>query len=224
MHIIIVGAGRVGSSLARWLVSAGHEIAVVDSNRYRCVALDEALGSVSIIGDGTDAGVLSKAGINRADVLIATTRKDDVNLVACQLAKHHFKVPKTVSVATVRVHAELFSILGIDLAVDITEIVLGRIQEAISHPRIVHLLPVSGIDGKAVVSFKVPARFGMEGRPIRDISLPDGTMIPLLITREGDATIPGENTLIRAGDEIVAVTTAQLREDLKDLFGGDIEN
>ena len=77
---------------------------------------------------------------------------------------------------------------------------------------------VSGIDGKAVVSFKIPARFGTEGRPMRDIPLPDGTMIPLLITREGDATIPGENTLIRAGDEILAVTTAQLEEDVRNLF------
>ena len=66
MHIIIVGAGRIGSSLARWLVSAGHETAVVDWDRSRCAALDEALGSVSVIGDGTDAGVLAKVGINRA--------------------------------------------------------------------------------------------------------------------------------------------------------------
>jgi trk system potassium uptake protein TrkA len=218
MHIIIVGAGRIGSSLARWLVSAGHEIAVVDRDRSRCAALDEALGSVTVSGDGTDAGVLSKAGLNRADVLIATTRKDDVNLVACQLAKHHFKVPRTVSVVNVRVHAELFSILGIDLAIDVPEIVLGRIQEALSHPGIVHLMPVSGIDGKSVVSFKIPARFGTEGRPMRDISLPDGAMIPLVITREGEATIPSENTLIRAGDEVVAVTTAQFEEDLRDLF------
>ena len=224
MHIIIVGAGRVGSSLAGWLVSAGHEIAVVDWDRSRCASLDEALGSVSVVGDGTDAGVLSKAGINRADVLIATTRKDDVNLVACQLAKPHFNVSRTVSMVSVRVHAELFSILGIDLAIDVTEIVLGRIQESLSHPGIVHLMPVSGIDGKSVVSFKVPARFGTEGRPMSNISLPDGTMIPLVITREGDATIPGDNTLIRAGDEVVAVTTAQLEEDVRNLFTEDIEN
>ena len=224
MHIIIVGAGRIGSSLARWLVSAGHETAVVDWDRSRCAALDEALGSVSVIGDGTDAGVLAKAGINRADELIATTRRDDVNLVACQIAKHHFNVPRTVSVVNVRAHAELFSILGIDLTIDVTEIVLGRIQEALSHSGIVHLMPVSGVDGKAVVSFKIPARFGTEGRPMRDISLPDGTMIPLVITREGGATIPGENTLIRAGDEIVAVTTAQLEEDVRNLFTESLES
>ena len=223
MHIVIVGAGRIGGSLGRWLISAGHEIAVVEWERSRCSALDEALGSITVLGDGSDAGALANAGTNRADVLIATTRKDDINLAACQLAKHHFNVARTISVVNVRDHAELFGILGVDVSIDVTEMVLGRIEEGLSHRGLVHLMPVSDMDGKSVVSFKIRSRFGSKGRRIRDISLPDGTIVPLVISREGEASIPTDSTVIREGDEVIVVATAQAEEHLRDLLIEEIE-
>jgi trk system potassium uptake protein TrkA len=215
MHIVIVGAGRIGVSLARWLVSAGHEIAAVDCDRSRCSVIDESLGSVSVTGDGTNVGLLGKAGANRAQVLIATTSRDDVNLVACQLAKHHFDVPRTISVVNIHDHAQLFSILGIDIPIDVTEIVLDRVQERIALQGLVRLMPVLGRDSQSLVAIKVPPQSGIEGRLIKDLSLPDGTLITLVISRDGNASIPDENTLIRAGDEVVAVTTAQAEEELR---------
>ena len=214
MHVVIVGAGRIGTSLARWLVSAGHEIAVVDRNRARCNALDEALGSVCILGDGTDTGALARAGSNRADVLIATSRNDDVNLVACQLAIHNFGVSRTISVVNTSDHTELFNALGIDVTVDIPESVLERIQEGLSAEGLVHLMPVAGINGRSLVAIKIPPKSG--ARPIRDISLPDGTLISLVISREGDVSVPSDGTVIRAGDEVVAITSAQEEEELRD--------
>ncbi|MGH2542601.1 MAG: NAD-binding protein, partial [Ardenticatenaceae bacterium] len=90
MYFVIVGAGIIGASLARWLVASNHEVAVIDTNQARCAAIDDELGSVSVLGDGTEVGVLSKAGVNRAATLIALTGDDDVNLVACQVARHLF--------------------------------------------------------------------------------------------------------------------------------------
>ena len=218
MHIVIIGAGRIGVSLASWLVSAGHEIAVVDRDRSRCSALDEVIGSVSVLGDGTEASVLAKAGANRADVLIATCRSDDVNMVACQLARHHFQVSKTISVVNARDYTDLFGLLGIDVFIDVNELVLGRIQEALALHGVARLMPVPGRDSKSVVAIKIPPESGAAGRPIKDISFPDGTLISLVISRDGSASIPSEDTLIRAGDEVVAVTTAQEEERLRDLL------
>ena len=218
MHIVIVGAGRVGATLAGWLVSVGHEVAVIDEDRTRCASIDEALGSVSIVGDGTEPGVLIKAGANRADVLVAATGKDDVNLVACQLAKHRFEVLKTVAVVNVRDHANLFGLLGVDVTVDVAEIVLGRIQQALTSHGLVQLMPVSDRDGKVLVSIKIPTDSRTASRPLKDISIPDGTMISLVISSDGSASIPGENTLIQAGDAVVAVTTDEEDEELRDLL------
>jgi trk system potassium uptake protein TrkA len=128
MYFLIVGAGEVGVALARWLVTAEHEIAVVDKNPSRCAAVDDELGSITVVGDGTEAEVLAKAGANRADVFIATTGKDDENMVACQLAKHRFGAARTISLANNPENERLFNLLRIDSTVNTTDLVVGRIQ------------------------------------------------------------------------------------------------
>ncbi len=218
MYIVVVGAGRIGSSLAKWLVAAGHEIAVVEEDDGRCSALDEALGNVSVAGDCVDATVLERAGTNRADILIATAGRDDVNLAVCQLAKNHFDVPRTVSVVNVREHTELFEVLEVDVVVDATDLMLGQIQRGLSANGLLHLMPVSEELGTSLVAIKIPRQYGRAGRTIRDISLPPNTFISLVIPRDGDATIPDIDTQIRAGDEVVAVTTAQGEDELRDLL------
>jgi trk system potassium uptake protein TrkA len=218
MHIVVVGAGYTGSALARWLLSSGHEVSVVERDRGRCEELDEVLGSVSVFGDGTDSAVLAKAGTNRADVVVATTRSDDVNLVACQLAKHHFAVPRTMSVVNVRERTELFGMAGIDVNIDVTELVLGQIQHGLSPVGFVHLMPVPGPDSKALVNIRIPADSVPEERRVRDLSLPNGTVLSLVITRDGSATVPSGDTVIRAGDELIAVTTAEAEEELRTLL------
>ena len=125
MHIVVIGAGRIGVAVARWLLSAGHEIAVVEKDHARCAQIDEAVGSVSVHGSGTDVAVLARAGANRADVVIATTSADDVNLVACQLAKQHFGAARTMSLVNDSERAELFGMASIDASVDVTGAAIG---------------------------------------------------------------------------------------------------
>ena len=132
MYVVIVGAGRVGLSLARWLVATEHEVTVIDSDSARCAALDDELGSISLVGDGTDMEVLARGGTNRAEILIAATGRDDFNAMACQLARHHFGVGRTVSLVNIPDHERLFSILGIDVTIDTTDLITRRIQEELS--------------------------------------------------------------------------------------------
>ena len=111
-------------------MAAQHEVTVVDRDAARCAALEERLGSVSVVGDGTEASALGKAGVNRADIFVAATARDDENIVACQLAKHHFGVSRTVSLVNMPDHERLFSLLGIDLTIDVTNLIVDRIKEA----------------------------------------------------------------------------------------------
>lgn len=129
MYVLIVGAGRVGSAIARWLLAGDHEIAVIDKDPERCSAIEEELGGVAVLGDATEATILAKAGANRADLLIATTRRDDENLVACQLAKHRFGAGRVVALVNVPEHVDLFARLGIDVTVNLTQLLVDRIQE-----------------------------------------------------------------------------------------------
>lgn len=219
MHVVVVGADRLGRAVARWLVAAGHEIAVVDSSRTRCVAIDEAFGSVSVHGSGVDRAVLARAGANRADVLIATDKDDGANLVTCQIAKQRFEVPTTISVVNRSDHVDLFNVLGVDVVVDAPDLVLNRIQEGVAFQGITHLkpLPADGTE-RSLVSVHVPASYGPDGLRLDAFPFPDGTLPTLVIPRDGVPQLPNGDIMVRAGDEIIAVTTAQGEDELRDLL------
>ena len=221
MHVVIAGAGRVGCAVARWVFSAGNEVAVIDSDPSRCAAIEAQLGSVAVEGDATEVGTLSRAGTNRADILVATTRSDETNLVACQLARSMFRVSNTVSLVRSNDHGRLFNLLGIDSTINTTDLVVGRVQEQLSIYGLVHLMPVRGADGGFLVSVKIPPDAGIAGTRLGDMRLPNGTLISLVISRDGKASIPGESTMIQAEDEVVAVTTSLEEDELRELLTGE---
>ena len=97
MYIVVVGGGMVGFHLTRALFNAGHEVFIVDTDGKRVEELIKHFGNVAIKGDGSEPSIQIAAGVARADILIATTGVDEDNLAACQLAKHQFNVPKTVT-------------------------------------------------------------------------------------------------------------------------------
>lgn len=215
MHIVIAGAGKIGTVLAKWFVSSGHEIAVIEQDRDAGRILDETFGAVSILGDPTDEAVQAKAGTNRADAFIAATGRDDVNLAACQLAKHQFGVQRTISTVNKPGRSELFEVLGIDVAVDVAGLIANRIQEAVDSDSVAFLLPV-GTDGKSVVAMRIPQSPNMTERSLADINLPPEILVPLIISRDGSHSIPTGETMIQSGDEILVVASPQDIEDFKE--------
>ena len=132
MYILIVGAGRVGAAVAKQLLMAEHEITVIDNDPDRCIVIEEELGGVAGLGEGTEAAILGRAGANRANVFIATTRRDDDNLVACQLAKHWFGATRVVALVNVPEHVELFNRLGIDVSVNTAQLLVNKIEDSLS--------------------------------------------------------------------------------------------
>ena len=129
MYAIIIGAGRVGTAIARWLLDAEQEITVIDRDPERFAAIEDELGSVAVRGDATESQVLWKAGASRADVLIATGRRDDENLVICQMAAHLFGVGRVMSIVSITEHVELFDRLGVSESIDTTAILVEAIEE-----------------------------------------------------------------------------------------------
>ena len=221
MYVVVAGGGRIGTALARWLISAGHEVSVVESDPNACVDLDDALGSISVPGLYTSSEALRRAGANRADVFVATTADDGTNLVACQLARHHFGVLRTMSVVNDDDNADLFASLGIGIAT-LTDLALAKMQEGFSTRGMTHLMPITNVDGKTMVSIKIPSTAGTEERPLERIPLPEGTLVALVITRDGSVSAPTADTSIRAGDEIVIVTETAAEEELRDTLMGSL--
>ncbi len=131
MYVVILGAGEVGLGLTRWLLAADHEVTVIDPDPLRCAELDDEFGGISIVGDGTDPDVLAKAGCNRADVFVGARGADEENLVACQLARHHFQTLRTVSLVAIPERESLFDLLGIDATVNTTDAVVDRLKDGL---------------------------------------------------------------------------------------------
>ena len=114
MKIIIMGCGRVGAQIARLLEQDGHEITVLDTDAYSFRRLPHDFGGTALLGNGMDEEVLRRAGIEEADVFVAMTQGDNRNVMAAQIAKHIFNVPRVISRIYDPLRQEMYDTLGIE--------------------------------------------------------------------------------------------------------------
>ncbi|MEE9490669.1 MAG: TrkA family potassium uptake protein [Dehalococcoidia bacterium] len=219
MYIIIVGGGEVGFHLARILLNDGHEVLILEQDAARCERLCEELGEVVYRGDGCEAATLDSVGTGRADMLVAVTDGDEDNLVACQVAKHKFNVPRTIARITNPKNETIFEMLGIDATVSSTNLILAHIeQELPSHPLIPLLKLKSGTF--EVVEVKIPPGSKVVGRKIGSFRLPKGSAVLLVIGKDKGPQIPTEETVLEAEDEVVVITSAENEEAMRAMLSG----
>jgi trk system potassium uptake protein TrkA len=114
MKVVIMGCGRVGGRLAGLLATEGHDVAILDLDDYSFRRLPPDFGGTALVGNGTDEDALKKAGIEKADAFIALTQGDNRNIMACQIAKHIFNVPRVLCRTYDPLRRELFGSLGIE--------------------------------------------------------------------------------------------------------------
>ncbi len=114
MKIIIMGCGRVGAQIASLLEHGGHEITVLDTDAYSSRRLPSDFSGTALLGNGMDEEVLRRAGIEEADIFIAMTQGDNRNVMAAQIAKHIFNVPRVISRIYDPLRQELYDTLGIE--------------------------------------------------------------------------------------------------------------
>ena len=139
MFVLVVGGGKVGYYLAKELVDSGHEVALMEKDATRARQIADEIGSIVIPHDGCEGKYLGEAGCNRADVVAAVTGDDEDNLVICQMAKHHFDVPRTIARVNNPKNEVLFRHLGVDELVSPTRMILGSIEQDIPVHELLHL-------------------------------------------------------------------------------------
>lgn len=218
MYIIIVGGGKIGYYLAKQLLEDQHEVLIIEQDAEKCAQIADDLGEVVMLGDGCEAATLERAGMARADMVIAVTGDDEDNLVVCQVAKHKFDVPHTVARLNNPKNETIFKKLGIDATISSTSVILAHIeQELPSHP-LIPLMTLKG--GLEIVEIKIPPEAQAVGRPIRGILLPQQSLIALIVGPDGQPRLPTNDTIIQAGDEVVAVTALENEEGLRSALIG----
>ncbi len=129
MFIVVAGAGKVGFHLARALV-AEHELLIIENDPGRADYVAEELGDEVVMqGDACDAATMERAGMERADLVVAVTGDDEDNLTFCQIAKAKFNVPRAVARINNPQNETLFKQLGIDATVSATTLIMAHIEQ-----------------------------------------------------------------------------------------------
>ena len=213
MYIVIIGGGQVGFYLAKELVESNHEVLVIEENPSRSAEIAETLGEIVMCGDGCEAAIQEQVGTARADLLLAVTGEDQDNLVACQVAKHVFNVPRTVARINDPKNELIFRKLGIDFTVSATSVILSQIeQELPDHPLIPLLTLRSGFE---IVEVKIPRGARVAGTPLGELVLPAQSIIWGVIDAEGTPLAPDAARVLDGGDAVVVVAPVESEEALR---------
>ena len=218
MFIAIVGCSASGYHLSKALIAGGHEVVVIEQSLERFDLLRDELGTVALLGDGTEELTLKRAGIARADVVVSLTGVDATNLVISQMTKHIFHVPRTMALIKDPKNEPLFHEVGIDVVVNSTHLVLESMEAGVPGRPLVHLMNLR-VPGLELVSISIPEDSNIIGKHINEIELPPNSFITLMVKKTG-ATLPNGRSVVEAEDEIVAVTPEGDEQILYDILTG----
>ena len=218
MDIIIVGGGKTGSHLGALLAEDGYRIRVIEVRKDLVGRLRERFGEKDVVlGNGADPLVLERAGILHADVAVAATGSDEVNLVVSTLAKMEYGVPRVVARVNNPANAWMFNEgMGVDVGINQAELLARSVQEGLDLRDVFTILRL-GKDGHAVVRVEVREGSRVIGEALRDVELP-GTTILVAIERRDGIVVPKGDTRFEAGDRIIAFTDERGRSRLHRAF------
>ena len=216
MYIIVCGAGKVGWNLARELIDKGEEVTLLEGDRRRYLVVEQELEHAVQYGDATELWVLERAGIQRADLVIAVTGDDEDNILICQVAKEKYLVERIVARVNNPRNVDHFKLLGIHPVVSATDLILRLIEHEVPQYGLVHLLDLAE-ERLEIIELIVADDAVTAGKRIHEVPLPDGSLI-ISILRGGEGFVPKSDTVIESGDEVLVVLDPGLEEEITRQF------
>lgn len=205
MQIIIIGGGGVGSALARLLSNENQDVVVIEKNTELARTINEEIDVMVNCGSGASVITLEKAGIKNAEMLIAVTEVDEVNIVACMLAKK-FNVPITVARVRNPEYYEGSRILtneqlGVDIFINPERVAAYEIAKIIRTPDVedVEYFAKGRIK---LVSFVMDERSKLVNQPLYKLPLPKECVVAAIERKNGEFIVPGGKDLILPGDKV----------------------
>jgi trk system potassium uptake protein TrkA len=220
MKVVVAGAGNVGRHMAADLAERGHDVTLIEQmpealNRAR----DELPDSVELIlGDACEPYVLEEAKLSQADVIVAATGDDEDNLVVSLLAKQEYAVPRVVARVNHPSNEWMFTEQwGIDAAVSPPHILTALVEEAVTVGDVVRLMKLDRT-GASLVELTLRDGSSVVGRPMYELRLPLDSAVVALV-REGHVVIPQPETVLAAGDEVMAIAKPEVEDALRAALG-----
>ncbi|MGZ4438293.1 MAG: potassium channel family protein [Nocardioides sp.] len=213
MHVVIMGCGRVGSTLARSLEDRNHTVSIVDSNPDAFRRLGPSFAGTKVTGIGFDQGVLERAGIDKADAFAAVSSGDNSNIIAARVARETFGIQQVVARIYDPGRAEVYQRLGITTVATVkwtADQVLRRLLPAGAEPDFRDPSGTIRVD-------QVPASEAWAGRRTVKFQEQSGSRIAW-IDRLGEGMLPTRETVIQEGDLLHLVMREENAERVYQVF------
>ena len=214
MYVIIVGGGKVGYHLAKFLIAEKNEVLLIEMDGSRVSELSAEFGEAVMEGNGSRVPILQEGGANRANVLVAVTGADEDNLVICQIAKAVFKCPRTIARVNDPFNEPLFSAMGVDATVSSTRLINSLIEEQVRANEMMIPLLTLRTGNVEIIEVELSDTSDAMGKSIKDILLPEGSRI-IAILRGHEVVIPTGESQFHAGDNVVVLVKKDMEEALR---------
>jgi len=216
MRYLIVGCGRVGSTLAKRLTRAGHDITVVDENPSAFRRLGRHFTGQQVLGTGIDVDVLARAGAEKADGFAAVTQGDNRNIMAALIALQHFKIKKVVARIYDPERSQMYRDFGISTVCPTT--VGAKLMANALVEESYRVLPFERKDVE-VIEFVVDAK--LSGKTVAQVTVAGKTQVCVVVRRE-QSIVPQADLRLEPGDRVVTVVQPDYLEDYRKYLGADL--
>jgi len=216
VYVIIAGAGKVGWNLARELIGRDREVTLIESEHARFRVVEEELEHAVQYGDATELWILERAGIQRADLVIAVTGDDEDNILICQVAREKYGVSRIVARVNNPRNLQHFRLLGVQPAVSATDLILRLIEHEVPEYGLVQLLELEE-EHLEIIEVEVGEGSEAAGCRVHEVLLPDGALI-ISVLRDGSGFVPKDDTVIHAGDQVLLILDPGLESQITPQF------
>lgn len=212
MYVIVAGAGKVGWNLTRELIARDREVTLIESDYDRFRVVEEDLEHAVQYGDASELWVLERAGIRRADLVIAVTGDDEDNILICQVAKEKYGVQRIVARVNNPRNVPHFKLLGIQPVVSATDLILRLIEHEVPEYGLVQLLALEE-EHLEVIELEVAEGAAAAGRQVQQIALPEGALV-ISVLRDGRGFVPKADSVIESGDQVLLILDPGLEREI----------
>jgi trk system potassium uptake protein TrkA len=219
MRVAVAGGGNVGSYIAGELVGNGHEVLLLEKSPEVAARLEKVAGVELRVADACEVNSLRDAKVDTCDVVVAATGDDEDNLVISLLSKQEFAVPRVIARVNHPKNHWLFNeSWGVDLSVSTPHLITALVDEAVSVGRLVRLFQLEGGQVR-LVEVTLADDSPVADRAIRDLDVPrDATFVAII--RDDHVVIARGDTVLQAGDEVMALVTPESEDAVRQMLIG----
>ena len=214
MYVVIMGGGKMGLSLASLLVSDGHDVTLIENDQELCNIASSQLDAMIICGSGTNGKVLEEANVEDADVFVAATGNDEVNLLSCILV-NEYNIPKIIARVSDFTHSHAFKEVGIDSVVSPELTTASYVEKLIIRPKIADLV-VMGKGDAELLDIKLENEKYV-GKTIGDVS-PDDNFLIVAVYENENLLIPKPEMVLKKSMKISILVKTKYAQKVVKMF------